>query len=51
MQSMQESSTVLIVEDNIFNVIAFKDFLKSENIDTDKANDGLDAISMVKERH
>ena len=48
---MLESSPVLIVEDNVFNLIALTDLLGRYELDCDKAINGFEAIDKIKERH
>ena len=48
---MLDSSTVLIVADDVTNLIALTDLLSRYKVVSDKAIDGFEAIDKVKKRH
>lgn len=47
---MKERSSVLIVDDNFFNIIAMQGLLLQYSLQSDKARNGLEAQEMIKKR-
>jgi len=47
---LDSGSSILIVDDDSFNIVAIQSLLQQFNLKSDYCNDGKEAIEMVKKR-